>query len=92
MGIRLVVQTIKPADENWLLMKDIYDSCKKANVPVPKEVEKFFDYVPPTEAGVIGNLPSPCREEWTDDCREGMDIDLSQLPHGTKKLRVYISY
>jgi phage terminase large subunit-like protein len=42
MGVSYDVVGIKPADEKYTQMKNIYELCERANVQVPKEVREFF--------------------------------------------------
>lgn len=62
---------IKPADEQYKKMLEVFDSCKAAGVEYPESIKEFFclydyenDYVPP---------------------HSGMKIDLMELPKLIKK-------
>lgn len=78
-----------PPDEKWQAMKAIWDSCKAAKIDPPKEVEKFFDYQEPDPAGVEVKIPAL---EWSDDCREGFEIDVEKIPAHVKVIRFYNSW
>jgi hypothetical protein len=91
------VYAIKPPDEKWLAMKQVYDACTSAGVPVPKEVDRFFDGESPDPKGVVTDLtgyrsPHPCVSEYREEMRTGWEVDLSKVPEGTKILRFVHSY
>lgn len=91
MSISTHVVAFRPADERWQSMKAIYDVCCKADVTIPEEVLDFFDNEPPDEAGVEVDIDEAVRG-WSDDSREGFEVDLTKLPYGVKILRFYNSY
>lgn len=80
---------IRPPDEKWEQMKNVYDSCKAAGIPVPAEVDKFFDYQEPDPNGVIVDIPN---DDWSDDCRSGLEVHLDKLPKDVKIIRFYNSW
>jgi hypothetical protein len=85
---------IKPPDETWLRMKAAWDACRTADVDPPKEVEKFFNYEVPDDAGVRLNQEAlgDAIKVWEDDSRDGYEIDVTKLPKDVKIVRVYNSY
>jgi hypothetical protein len=78
-----------PPDEQWRKMKAIWDSCRAAGIAVPREVEKFFGGEPPDEAGVEIELES---RKWSEDSREGVEIEVEKLPKHVKLIRFYNSW
>jgi hypothetical protein len=60
-------------------MKAIYDSCMAAEISIPEEVEKFFNWERPDPAGVIINLDESHVEKSTDDAREFLTVKLNTL-------------
>jgi hypothetical protein len=78
-----------PADEEWHRMNAVWEACKKAKVPVPQEVEVFFNHRPPFEQyGVEMQIPAAVRE-FKDDVSELYEVDLSKLPQNVKIVRFY---
>lgn len=49
MSLTFAVSGYIPADDNWNKMKAVWDTCTKANIPVPTEVDEFFDYKDPND-------------------------------------------
>jgi hypothetical protein len=78
-----------PPDEKWQQMKAIRDACKAAKVAVPKDVEDFFDWQEPDPAGVEVELTMV---EWSDDGREGLEIEVEKIPAHVKRIRFYNSW
>ena len=56
MGLSTYVQAFRPPDAKWKKMKQAYDACEAAVVPVPEEVDDFFNNEPPDPAGVSGTV------------------------------------
>lgn len=89
MGMSTQVKGFRPPDEKWKKMKEVWDSCQKAGIPVPKEVEKFFDYQEPDPAGVEVKIKThPYHEEMID----GFEVKLSELPKDVTVIRFYNSF
>jgi hypothetical protein len=93
MGMSTYLIGYKPADEKWYQMKAVWDACESAGIEVPDDVIDFFDDVYPGDApGMEVKLKSPAVEEWCDNYREGIQVDLSLLPPDVKYLRFINSY
>ena len=95
MGMSTHIVGFAPPDEKWRKMKAIWDSCEEAGIDVPKEVNDFFGGETPDECGVEIRLQYPFHEavrEWSDDMREGFEIEIAKLPEHCKIVRVYNSY
>lgn len=90
MGIECDIVGIEPADEKFKQMKSIWDACKAAGVKVPDEVSKFFEGVPPDDAGVTVYFDSDVFR-WQDDYRSGFQVDLESLDPSITMLRFEIS-
>lgn len=82
---------IKPPDEKFEQMLEIYQSCEKAGVSIPKEVLEFFNYEEPDEAGVIVNIQDTSA---VDDLggNSGYEVDVTLLPPDIKIIRFFNSY
>lgn len=93
MGMSTHIIGFRPSDDTWHKMKCVFDSCREANVPLPKEVEQFFNGETPDASGVKVDLNRhPCVQDYKDDMREGFEVDLSKLPPHVTKLRFYNSW
>lgn len=69
-------------------MKDVWDACIAAGIPIPTPVERFFDDGPPDPAGITMNLTdAACCREWKSDYCSGFEVDLAALPPNITHLR-----
>jgi hypothetical protein len=82
----------RPADEKWNKMKATWLACEDAGVPIPEEVKAFFHYESPGDKPGIEVEIKEALREWTDDCRQGYEVDLTKLPPDVKVLRFYNSW
>ncbi len=75
-------------------MKAVYDSCTSAGIEVPSDVEDFFGGEDPTGMpGLEINLEGlACITQWSDDYRQGYELDVSKLPNGLSVIRFYNSF
>ncbi len=91
MGMYSYVYGIKPADEKFKKMLDIYKLCQESDVEIPDEVDDFFDGEPPDEKGVhidLKDITKPCG----GDMEEGFEVDITDLPKDVKIIRFINSY
>ena len=87
MGMSTHVVGIKPPDAIWKQMKLIWDTCEAAGIDeIPKKVGEFFNWEEPDEKGVILEIP---HEEWSDESREGIEIEVKKIPKDVKIIRFY---
>lgn len=89
MSMSTHVIGFKPPDAKWKKMKEVWDACDKAGVEAPKEVSEFFNWEAPDENGVEVELDAA---EWSDEGREGYEIEVSKLPKGVTVIRFYNSW
>lgn len=95
MSMSTYVKGVRPADETWHRMKNVWDACKDAGVPVPGEVDRFFDGDDPDPAGVIIDLDEnkhPAVRKWNDEYSSGLEVILSQLPPDVTVVRFINSW
>lgn len=89
---------IRPGDEKWRKMKEVYDSCVAAGVLVPTAVQEFFNHEKPDEVGVVIDLGASygekhkCCTEYSTEGSSGFEIDVTQIPADVKKIRFYCSW
>lgn len=92
MSMSTHIKGFRPADEAWKKMKAAWESCEAANVPVPREIEKFFGDEPPgNKPGIevdLGKAVTPYREEGVD----GFEVDINKLPKGITIVRFFNAY
>lgn len=93
MSMSTHVVGIRPADDKWQKMKAVYDACMAAKTTVPKEVMAFFDHEPPDKSGVRVEIEKlDCVTRYSDDMREGFEVDIKKLPADVTVIRFYNSY
>jgi hypothetical protein len=91
MSMSTHVVGFRPADEKWKTMKAIWDACEDAGVQIPKEVEKFFGYETPDDSGMDVDLGNALTE-WSDESREGYELDVTKIPKDLTIIRFYNSW
>jgi hypothetical protein len=94
MGMSTHVIGFRPPDSRWQAMKTVWDACWAAGVPVPEEVEDFFDGTEPDAHGVEVSLETVgAIKEWGDKRgRAGYELDVSKLPKGVTVVRFFNSW
>lgn len=93
MGMSTYVVGIKPANDRWSQMKEIWDVCDKADVNVPKQVIDFFDQCVPDEKGVLIELGGhECLCEWGNEHQSGFEVDIRKIPEDIKIIRFINSW
>jgi hypothetical protein len=93
MSMSTSIRGFKPPDEKWKRMREVWRTCEKANVPIPKEVEIFFDYGEPDESGVVIDLEeNDAVELWETESESGFQVDLTKLPKDVRFIRFYNSW
>ena len=89
----LYVYAVKPADEKWHQMKEIWDRCTAVGIDPPSEVERFFDgEYPDSDGKLIDISDEPYVTEYSAEMVEGYDINVENLPKDTKQIRVTYVY
>lgn len=96
MGMSTHIEFIVPPDSEFKLKYKAYKACQDANIPPPKELEQYFNYEKPDEAGVVIsdhdlNLNDLVKNYNGDSC-SGVEVDLTLLPERFKKIRFYNAY
>ncbi len=89
MSMSTHVVGLVPPDEKWKKMKAVYDSCRAAELPIPDEVEKFFDHEDPDPMGVA--IAIPC-QEYKGYAQQGVEVLVENIPKHVKAIRFYNSY
>lgn len=86
MSMSTYVVGFVPPDDKWEAMRAAYDACADAGVPIPEEISKFFNWCEPDDNGAEIDIKKATRK-WEDDSRQGIDVDVSQLPQHIKVIR-----
>jgi hypothetical protein len=89
MGTSTHVVGIKPPDATWHKMNAALQACRAANVPIPPEIDKYFDGEEPDPDGVIVDISY---HEYEGDMEEGYQVNIEELPAHVKIIRFYNSY
>lgn len=93
MSMSTHVVGFAPPDEKWQKMKAVWDACAAAKIPVPDEVDRFFNFNVPDSSGVEIELENlECVSEYRAEMVDGFQIDLSKLPPNVKFIRFFNSY
>ncbi len=80
MGMSTEVVAIRPPDEKWRQMKVAWEACKAIGVPIPQEIDEFFNERGPDPNGVVIDLyKNAAVEEWRDNDSEGLQVNLEKL-------------
>lgn len=87
MGMSTHVVGYKPADETWKKMKAVWDSCRVAEVPVPKTVNDYFGGEYPGDAPGMEISIKGATREFSVDSSDIIEIDISKLPTGVSFIR-----
>lgn len=96
MSMSTHVIGFKPPDAKWTAMKNAWDACKAAGIPVPDAVHEFFGYDTPDPLGVFVTekdlVKCGALREWRDECRDGYEVVVANLPPDVTVVRVYNSW
>lgn len=80
------------SDKFKKMLKAFY-ACQDANIPIPKDVDAYFNGQTPDSTGLEVDLEeseavASFEEEWA----KGFKVDLSKLPKDLTHLKFYISW
>lgn len=93
MSMSTNIVAFRPADEEWVKMKAVWDACKTAGIPVPEKVLAFFGHEEPNEAGVVVDIQKTgAAVEWNSGNSSGFEVDLTKIQKGVRFIRFYYSF
>jgi hypothetical protein len=92
MGMSTHVVGFRIADEKFKKMKALWLSCDEMQVPVPDEVENYFEGEHPCNMEGCEVELGDALEEYDTENGCGYQIDVSKLPKDLTILRFYNSY
>jgi hypothetical protein len=91
MSMSTHVLGVIPPDEKFERMKNAYDACKLAGVPVPENVADFFGGEEPDPKGRLVELGNA--REWDPGHPEsGFEVWIDELPPHVKAVRFINSW
>ena len=79
MGTYLFVEGIRKSDDKFKQMKAVWDACMKADIELPKEIQKFFNWRDPDKEGLRVKLTEEHGLEKEDFSYKGI-IEIAKLP------------
>ena len=89
MGMSMHIIGFRPPDERWRKMKAVSDACEQVGIAPPKEVSQFFGGEAPDERGVEFDIPF---SDWSDNFRQGFEIEVAKIPKDCTTIRFYTSW
>lgn len=93
MSMSTIIKGFRPPDEEWKRKVAVYRACKEADIDVPEEILKFFNWESPDRNGVLVDLMRhDSVSEWGDECSSGFEVDIRKLPQDLHILRFYNSW
>jgi hypothetical protein len=93
MSMSMTVVGFRAADDRWRKMKAAWDACAAVGVAPPPEVGEFFGGEDPGDAqGMEVDILDRGAKKWSDEYREGYEVDIQALPDGVRFLRFYCSW
>lgn len=91
MSMSMRVVGLIPVDDKWLAMRAVWDSCKKLKISPPKEVVDFFGGEYPEEEECTACGLDYVRK-YNSEMREGLEVDLKNVPKDVQTIRFYCSW
>lgn len=88
MSMSTGIAGIIPPDDEYHKMVRVYKACQEAGVEIPSEVKTFFNHSEPDPNGLIVELDQ-FAEEYYNNNRGGLAIDLDKIPSNVKTLWFY---
>lgn len=85
----------RPTNEKYKKMLAAYEACQAAGVPVPDDVQEFFNWETPAPQGFFVEMHAgQDGVKKFDDRkgREGYEVELAKLPKNLTHLRFYLHW
>ena len=86
MSMYSYVKGLKPKTDDYEKRLQIYNLCTALNIPIPHEIESFFDGEV-CEDGIVCDLPKDSIKKYCNDTREYFEVDLTKIPSDVTKVR-----
>lgn len=91
MGMSSHVTGFCPPDEEFLAKKRAYEACVDADVSIPDELINYFGETGPDPSGVEIDIKAAVIR-YSDEMRDGFEVNLKDLPKSVKVIRFFNSY
>jgi len=96
MGMSTHVIGLKPVDDHWKKMYEVYKACDTAGISPPEEVRRFFDgiYFKHIEVkGIEVELDKAAGvTKYNNENCSGFEIEVAKIPPNVKIIRFYNSW
>jgi hypothetical protein len=79
---------VKPVDENYLVMAELYYMCVRVGAEIPQKVLDFFGENPPAETEIVSELVG--REAKVVNGVNVLEIKVSDIPSDIKIIRFFV--
>lgn len=92
MGVSVHIIGIKPSTDEYRKKLQAYRACFAAGIDPPYELVEFFDDLSPDHVPTDG-IEVTVKDAVSGDVEygRGATIDLSKLPEGVERIRIYMS-
>jgi hypothetical protein len=87
MSVSVDIEGFKDPTPEYKAMAAAYRACEEAGVPIPDELNRFFDWGEPRDDGTLVSLEEAMTGKGVA-YGDGILIDLSKLPEGVTRIRV----
>jgi len=95
MSMSTYVVGFVPPDDQWHKMRDVWNACEAAGIPVPEDVQTFFGHEDPDDRGREVSMDAleglGAVRDWSGDFSRGYEVELAKLPPEIKVIRFYNS-
>ena len=81
----------QPPDNEWKKKKDAYNACIDAEIPIPKELDLYFNGEAPDDYGGEISIDNAVTK-WCEEMRDGFEVEIAKLSPNVKIIRFYNSY
>lgn len=89
MSMDISVKGIIEPTKDYNKKLEAYYACEKANIDIPDELEKFFDYEQPSKEGMEVKIDYGGNLEYENGY---ILIDLNDLPENVTKIKIKAYY
>lgn len=97
MNVSMNIYAVKPADDDYKRKSAAWRACDSAGIPVPKELDEFFNGEEPDPTGTVIDIADETGESLHASCKQldaedswTFEVDITKLPKGTRYVRVRV--
>lgn len=92
MGMSTHVIGFRKPDAKWNKMLAARNACTDAGIAIPDDISDFFEWEHPRGRPGMEVRINEAVTPYSDDMKEGYEVDVSKLPEGVSVVRFYNSY